>query len=158
MRSGADLHCVKLAGLVRAHDNYINVKGLEALVDGQRLRLEGEADVRDTAAPSAKGVLSAERLTYGGYTIEKLRLPFRGDKQELVIDTLTAAYGGGTLQGNASYSMEEKVLTADVDVKNVTHVTPDRPKDDVHINAKVAVLAKVLEDKLQLHSAADTLN
>ena len=158
MRSGADLHSVKLAGLVRAHDNYINVKGLEALVDGQRLRLEGEADVRDTAAPSAKGVLSAEKLTYGGHTVEKLRLPFRGDKQELVIDTLTAAYGGGTLQGNASYSMEEKVLTADVDVKNVTHVTPDRPKDDVHINAKVAVLAKVLEDKLQLHAAADTLN
>ena len=71
---------------------------------------------------------------------------------------MTAAYGGGSLEGNATYSIEEKVLTADVDMKNVTHVTPDRPKDDIQINAKLAVLAKVLEDKLQLHAAADTLD
>lgn len=158
MQAGDALHSMKLAGLVRAHDNYINVKGLQALVDGQSLRLEGEADLRDTDAPSAKGVLSADKLAYAGYSLEKLRLPFRADKEEVVLDTVTAAYGGGSLEGNATYSLEEKVLTADVDMKNVTHVTPGRPKDDIQINAKLAVLAKVLEDKLQLHAAADTLD
>ena len=63
MQAGDALHSMKLAGLVRAHDNYINVKGLQALVDGQSLRLEGEADLRDTDAPSAKGVLSADKVS-----------------------------------------------------------------------------------------------
>ncbi|MGN1088340.1 MAG: hypothetical protein ACI4QQ_04370, partial [Phascolarctobacterium sp.] len=58
---------------------------------------------------------------------------------------------------NATYSLEEKVLTGDLELKDVTHVTPDRPKDDVHINAKLALLAKVLEDKLQLHAATEVM-
>lgn len=157
LQAGDALHSMKLEGLVRAHDNYINVQGLEAVVDGQSLRLEGEADLRDTEAPNAKGVLTADKLAYGGYSITKLRLPFRADKQEIVIDELNAAYGGGSLEANATYSVEEKVLTADVTAKNVTHVTPERPKDDVHINAKLAVLAKVLKDRVQVHAAADTM-
>ena len=155
MQLGDAKHSLKLDGQVRAHDSYLNISSLEAVVDGQKLALEGEADLRDTDAPSAKGVLTADKLAYEGYKLEKLRLPFRGDKKEIILENVAAAYGGGAIKGNATYSLEEKVLTGDLELKDVTHVTPDRPKDDVHINAKLALLAKVLEDKLQLHAATE---
>lgn len=158
MQLGDAKHSLKLDGQVRAHDSYLNISSLEAVVDGQKLALEGEADLRDTDAPSAKGVLTADKLAYEGYKLEKLRLPFRGDKKEIILENVAAAYGGGSIKGNATYSLEEKVFTGDLEVKDVTHVTPDRPKDDVHINAKLAVLAKVLEDKLQLHAATEVMD
>ena len=157
MQLGDAKHSLKLDGQVRAHDSYLNISSLEAVVDGQKLALEGEADLRDTDAPSAKGVLTADKLAYEGYKLEKLRLPFRGDKKEIILENVAAAYGGGAIKGNATYSREEKVLTGDLELKDVTHVTPDRPKDDVHINAKLALLAKVLEDKLQLHAATEVM-
>lgn len=157
MQLGDAKHSLKLDGQVRAHDSYLNISSLEAVVDGQKLALEGEADLRDTDAPSAKGVLTADKLAYEGYKPEKLRLPFRGDKKEIILENVAAAYGGGAIKGNATYSLEEKVLTGDLELKDVTHVTPDRPKDDVHINAKLALLAKVLEDKLQLHAATEVM-
>ncbi len=157
MQLGDAKHSLKLGGQVRAHDSYLNISSLEAVVDGQKLALEGEADLRDTDAPSAKGVLTADKLAYEGYKLEKLRLPFRGDKKEIILENVAAAYGGGAIKGNATYSLEEKVLTGDLELKDVTHVTPDRPKDDVHINAKLALLAKVLEDKLQLHAATEVM-
>lgn len=158
MLAGNAKHTLKLDGQVRAHDSYLNISSLEAVVDGQKLALEGEADLRDTDAPSGKGVLTADKLAYEGYKLEKLRLPFRGDKKEIILENIAAAYGGGSIKGNATYSLEEKVFTGDLEVKDVTHVTPDRPKDDVHINAKLAVLAKVLEDKLQLHAATEVMD
>ena len=157
MQLGDAKHSLKLDGQVRAHDSYLNISSLEAVVDGQKLALEGEADLRNTDAPSAKGVLTADKLAYEGYKLEKLRLPFRGDKKEIILENVAAAYGGGAIKGNATYSLEEKVLTGDLELKDVTHVTPDRPKDDVHINAKLALLAKVLEDKLQLHAATEVM-
>ena len=157
MQLGDAKHSLKLDGQVRAHDSYLNISSLEAVVDGQKLALEGEADLRDTDAPSGKGVLTADKLAYEGYKLEKLRLPFRGDKKEIILENVAAAYGGGSIKGNATYSLEEKVFTGDLELKDVTHVTPDRPKDDVHINAKLAVLAKVLEDKLQLHAATEVM-
>ena len=157
MQLGDAKHSLKLDGQVRANDSYLNISSLEAVVDGQKLALEGEADLRDTDAPSAKGVLTADKLAYEGYKLEKLRLPFRGDKKEIILENVAAAYGGGAIKGNATYSLEEKVLTGDLELKDVTHVTPDRPKDDVHINAKLALLAKVLEDKLQLHAATEVM-
>ena len=157
MQLGDAKHSLKLDGQVRAHDSYLNISSLEAVVDGQKLALEGEADLRDTDAPSAKGVLTADKLAYEGYKLEKLRLPFRGDKKEIILENVAAAYGGGAIKGNATYSLEEKVLTGDLELKDVTHVTPDRPKDDVHINAKLALLAKVLADKLQLHAATEVM-
>ena len=157
MQLGDAKHSLKLDGQVRVHDSYLNIGSLEAVVDGQKLALEGEADLRDTDAPSAKGVLTADKLAYEGYKLEKLRLPFRGDKKEIILENVAAAYGGGAIKGNATYSLEEKVLTGDLELKDVTHVTPDRPKDDVHINAKLALLAKVLEDKLQLHAATEVM-
>lgn len=157
MQLGDAKHSLKLDGQVRAHDSYLNISSLEAVVDGQKLALEGEADLRDTDAPSAKGVLTADKLAYEGYKLEKLRLPFRGDKKEIILENIAAAYGGGAIKCNATYSLEEKVLTGDLELKDVTHVTPDRPKDDVHINAKLALLAKVLEDKLQLHAATEVM-
>lgn len=157
MQLGDAKHSLKLDGQVRVHDSYLNIGSLEAVVDGQKLALEGEADLRDTDAPCAKGVLTADKLAYEGYKLEKLRLPFRGDKKEIILENVAAAYGGGAIKGNATYSLEEKVLTGDLELKDVTHVTPDRPKDDVHINAKLALLAKVLEDKLQLHAATEVM-
>ena len=157
MQLGDAKHSLKLDGQVRAHDSYLNISSLEAVEDCQKLALEGEADLRDTDAPSAKGVLTADKLAYEGYKLEKLRLPFRGDKKEIILENVAAAYGGGAIKGNATYSLEDKVLTGDLELKDVSLVTPDRPKDDVHINAKLALLAKVLEDKLQLHAATEVM-
>ena len=158
MRVGEELHSLKLDGLLRAHDSYVNISRLDALLDGQALQLEGEANLQNFDDPSGKGVLKADKLSYAGYSLEKLRVPFSGSKQQVEIQDFSAAYGGGSIKGNAAYNLEEKALTADLCLENITHYLPDRPKDDVHINAKLAVLGKALEDKLQLHAAAETMD
>ena len=158
MRVGEDLHSLKLDGLLRANDSNVNVSSLDALVDGQKLHLEGEANLQDLDEPSAKGVLSADKLDYGGHSLEKLRVPFSGNKQQVELQELSAVYGGGTIKGNAAYALEERALTADLSLKDITHATPGRPKDDVHINAKLAVLGKAMENGLQLHAAAETMD
>lgn len=155
---GEELHSLKLDGLLRAHDSYVTISRLDALVDGQELHLEGEANLQDVDEPSAKGVLSADKLTWGDYSLEKLRVPFSANKQQVELQELTAAYGGGSIKGNATYNLEEKALVADLALDKVTHSTPNRPKDDVYINAKLAVLGKALADKLQLHAAAETMD
>ncbi|MDY4919613.1 MAG: translocation/assembly module TamB domain-containing protein [Phascolarctobacterium sp.] len=151
-------HSVRLDGAVRAQDNMLTIAGLDAVIDQQSLHLEGEADLRDTDNPSGKGVLSSEQLAYGEYKAEKLRIPFRADKREVVLENIAAQYGGGTISGNGTYNLEEKVLMADVNLQNVTHQPVDSPKDAVHINAKLAVLAAQQDEKLDIHAAAETMD
>lgn len=158
MRVGEELHSLKLDGLVRAHDSYVNISKLDAVLDGQKLQIEGEANLQDLAEPSGKGVLSAEKLTYENYSFEHLRVPFSGSKQQLEVQGLSVAYGGGSIKGNATYNLEEKVLTADIALANITHSIPNGQQDEVQINAKLAVLGRTLEDGLNLHAASEAMD
>lgn len=63
-------HSLQLDGLVRADENLVSVSSIDALVDGQNLHLEGEADLRNTDSPSGFGVLSSDTLAYKGYKAE----------------------------------------------------------------------------------------
>lgn len=158
MQAAGERHSLGLNGLVRASDNVVSVNGLEISVDGQRLRIEGEADLRDTDAPRGEGVITADSLAYGDYAVGRLRLPFRADNENIILENVQAEYGGGSIAANGAYSIKDKALTADAQLQNVTHRIPDKPEDTIHINAKLAVLAKALQDKVQLHAAADTLD
>lgn len=155
--AGAE-HMVRLDGLVRAHDNIIVISGLDAAVDGNKLHLEGKADLRDTDNPKGKGVLSAAKLEYDGYSLEKLRIPFNGTKEQLVLESVSAEYGGGKLTGNGTYSIGEEVLAADLQIDKVTHAVSGNSRDNVHIDAKLAMLLKIAKDGLKVHAAADTMN
>lgn len=156
--AAGEQHSITLNGSLRARDNMVSVRELDVGVDGQKLRVEGEADLRDIEAPQGEGVITADSLAYGGYEAAKLRLPFRADKENIILDGFQAEYGGGSIKANGAYSIKEQVLTADAQLQNITHHMPDKPEDDIHLNAKLAVLAKALQDKVELHAAADTLD
>lgn len=148
-------HSFKLDGEIVANENKIKVKGIDAEVDKQKLHLEGSADLENTDEPTGEGVLTAEALTYGDYSVSNLRLPFAGSKEAVQLHDMSADYGGGHLTANGSYELANKTLTADVDVQNVTQALGE--KDSVSASGKLAVLAKMLEDKMEVHAAADTL-
>ncbi len=151
-------HSLKLDGLVRAADNLVSVSSLDAQIDKQQLHLEGEADLRDENAPTGFGLLTAKKLAYAGYSAENLRLPFSADKNAVQLHDVSADYGGGKITANGTYGIEEKTLTADAEVQNVTQQLPGENTDSVYINGKLAVLAKLLDDKIALHAAADTMD
>ncbi len=155
--AGAE-HTVRLNGLVRAHDNIVASSGLDADVDGNKLHLEGEADLRDADNPQGKGVLSAAKLEYNGYNVKNLRIPFNGNKEQVVLESVSAEYGGGKLIGNGTYSIGEEILTADLQLENVTHAMTSKPQDNVHIDAKLAILLKMAKNGINVQAAADTLN
>ena len=50
------------------------------------------------------------------------------------------------------------VLTADAQLQQVTQSLPGKQQEQVHINGKLAVLAKLVQDKISLHAAADTMD
>lgn len=151
-------HSVQLDGLVRAEENQVSVSGIDAVIDKQRLHLEGEADLRNTDEPSGNGVLTAEKLTYGDYTVSNLRLPFAGSKEAVQLHDVTAAYGGGTISANGTYALKEQTLTADVELHDVTQSLPGKAGESVHASGKLAVLAKLAQDKLDIQAAADTMD
>lgn len=151
-------HEVQLDGVVRADENLVSVSGIDAVVDKQKLHLEGEADLRNTDEPSGSGVLTAETLAYGDYSVQKLRLPFAGSKEAVTLHDVTAEYGGGEISANGTYAFKEKTLTADVELKNVTQKLPGKATENLHASGKLAVLAKLLEDKVELQAAADTMD
>lgn len=155
--AGAE-HTVCLDGLVRAHDNIVTSSSLDVVVDGNTLHLEGEADLRDTDNPQGKGVLSAAKLEYNGYNVKNLRIPFNGNKEQVVLESVSAEYGGGKLIGNGTYSIGEEILTADLQLENVTHAMTRKPQDNVHIDAKLAILLKMAKNGINVQAAADTLN
>lgn len=155
--AGAE-HTVCLDGLVRAHDNIVTSSSLDVVVDGNTLHLEGEADLRDTDNPQGKGVLSAAKLEYNGYNVKNLRIPFNGNKEQAVLESVSAEYGGGKLIGNGTYSIGEEILTADLQLENVTHAMTSKPQDNVHIDAKLAILLKMAKNGINVQAAADTLN
>ena len=102
----------------------MSVSSLDALVDGQKLHLEGEADLRNTDSPSGFGVLSSDALAYKGYKAEKLRVPFDVSKDVVQLHDVSAQYGGGTITANGTYDLKEQVLTADAQLQQVTQNYP----------------------------------
>lgn len=151
-------HSVQLDGLVRADNNLVSVSGVDAVIDKQKLHLEGEADLRNLDEPSGSGVITAEALTYGDYSVKHLRLPFAGSKEAVQLHDVMAEYGGGTLAANGTYALNEQALTADVELKNITQKLPVATDDSVHISGKLAVLAKFAQDKMDIHAAAETMD
>jgi translocation and assembly module TamB len=155
--NGAE-HSLRLDGRVRALDNVVSVSGLELALDGQELRLDADVDLRDTENLKGEGLLTAPKLSYDKYELTKLRLPFRVAEQQVIIEELSAGYGGGEISGSATYSIDEQSLVGDVRLKNVTHAVDDSGQNDVHIDAKLAVVAKQEEDGLALQATADTMD
>lgn len=151
-----DEHSLQLDGLVLANENKLRVQGIDAVIDKQKVHLEGSADLSNTDEPSGEGVLTADALTYGDYSVRNLRLPFVGSKDAVQLHDVSAEYGGGKIAANGSYEIANKTLTADVEIKNVTQQFTE--KDSVHADGKLAVLAKLADDKMDIHAAADTLN
>ena len=151
-------HSLQLDGLVRADDSLVSVSSLDAKIDNQKLHLEGEADLRDEAAPTGLGVLTAKKLEYDNYCVQNLRLPFSVNKDAVQLRDVSADYGGGKIAANGSYEIDSKTLTADAKVKNVTQQLTGEAADSVHVNGKLAVLAKLVDDKVVLHAAADAMD
>lgn len=85
-------------------------------------------------------------------------MPFDVSKDVVQLHDVSAQYGGGTITANGTYDLKEQVLTADAQLQQVTQSLPGKQQEQVHINGKLAVLAKLVQDKLTLHAAADTMD
>ena len=158
-----EAHSFTLDGRVKSADNILDVQRLVAVVDKeQELHLKGKADIHDLKDIGGQGVLSSPKLSYQGYAVEKLHLPFTLSKRLLQIEKGSVLYGGGEVNASATLDLREDTLTADVLLKNVAHVLSSNEGDIVRANGSVAVLArKDFKDEratYQIHAGAEALD
>lgn len=152
--SGDTEHKLCLEGQVKSDANIVRTDSLVLTADGQQLKLAAMADLRDTDAPSGEGIITSDKLAYGGYTVTNLRLPVKGDKKTVQITDMSGEYGGGKVLINAAYALEEKKLTADVELAGITQ--PLTGANELNVNGRFAVVADTNEDNIEIHAGADT--
>ena len=151
-------HHITADGFIHAADNKLTVSTLDAQIDGQKLHLEGSADLSNLDNIRGEGLVTAPALEYDGWQASNIRLPFAMGSGAVQIVNAEIGYGGGKIVANGTYDMDDKTLTADVDLRNVVQKVPDRPADDIKLSGKMAVQAKVTEDKTLINAAADTVD
>ena len=156
-------HSFVFDGHIKALENILDVQHLAAVIDNeQELHLKGKADIHNLDDIGGQGVLSSPKLSYEGYAVEKLNLPFTLSKRLLQIEKGSACYGGGEVSASATLDLREDTLTADVLLKNVTHALSSNEGDIVKANGSLAVLArkdvKDNRETYQIHAGADALD
>ena len=118
----------QIDGAISAVDNVIELKPLSLNVDGQKLHVEGKADLAD--------LKNLEEVTAKG----------------------KITYGEGTIAFNGGYDENVKAFLADASIKNIKMLIPGMPEDSVNINGDIALLADVKEDRVKLQAAADAFD
>ena len=121
-------HNFQVDGTISSVDNVIELKPLSLNVDGQKLDIEGKADLAD--------LKNLEEVTAKG----------------------KITYGEGTIAFNGGYDENLKAFLADASIKNIKMLIPNMPEDFVNINGDVALLADVKDDHIKLQAAADAFD
>ena len=115
-------------GAISAVDNVIELKPLSLNVNGQKLDVEGKADLAN--------LRNLEEITAKG----------------------KITYGEGTIVFNGGYDENIKAFLADASIKNIKMLIPNMPEDFVNINGDIALLADIKDDHVKLQAAADALD
>ena len=118
----------QIDGAISAADNVIELKPLSLNVDGQKLDVEGKADLAN--------LKNLEEVTAKG----------------------KITYGKGTIVFNGGYDENVKAFLADASIKNIKMLIPNMPEDSININGDIALLADVKDDHIKLQAAADAFD
>ena len=115
-------------GAISAVDNVIELKPLSLDVNGQKLDVEGKADLAN--------LRNLEEITAKG----------------------KITYGEGTIVFSGVYDENIKAFLADASIKNIKMLIPNMPEDSVNINGDIALLADIKDDHVKLQAAADAFD
>ena len=118
----------QIDGAISVADNVIELKPLSLNVDGQKLDVEGKADLAN--------LKNLEEVTAKG----------------------KITYGKGTIVFNGGYDENVKAFLADASIKNIKMLIPNMPEDSININGDIALLADVKDDHVKLQVAADAFD
>lgn len=152
---GAD-HKIFADGLVKAADSIVTIASLNAGFDDQKLHFTGEVDLQEIDNPTGEGLITAEKLSYDGFSVANLSMPVALTETELQLQQAAFDFGGGRITANGSYAFAEKVLAADVDLANVGYDI--MPGEKAVANGVVAVKADASGDEIAVDAAADTFD
>lgn len=153
-KDGAYDFCVD--GTVSAAENVIAADDLSVSVNGQKVLVEGEADLNDPENIEGQAVISAPSLQYQDIRADNIRIRLQAAGGVLDITDAQAEYGGGQVHFKGRYDIKEKLLTADADFDNIAQPLKLIQEDVLKMNGHAAVLAKAADDKLKISLAADT--
>lgn len=151
-------HKISLSGDVTAKDNLLDIQDFKIIMDEQNVNVTGEIDLKDIENPSGFGNITAEKLAYQDYQVEKLNVPFNIDKKNIVIENAEAVYGDGKIVINSNIDLEEKKLVADTVLENIVHQLSSRANDKLKISGQMAVLADFSDEQLKLKGATNVLD
>lgn len=151
-------HSVAASGKLKASDNIIALKNIDAKLDDNQAHFEGELDLTEIEKPKGAGTLTAKELTYAKRTIRDVIVPFVADGKLVTVNKAAFKYGEGSVETNASYAVSEQTLAADINFKNVVENFSSASGNEVRANGLVAVLAKVKDDGIDIKAAGDTVD
>lgn len=149
-------HSIFADGIVKAADSIVTIASLEAGFDDEKLHFTGEVDLQELDNPSGTGLITAEKLTYAGFSVANLSLPIALTEEELQLQQGVFDYGGGRITANGSYALEEKLLAADVSLANVGYEV--LPGEVAHANGTLAIKADASGENVAIEAAADTFD
>lgn len=153
---GGENHKLSLTGGLKAADSVVTVASLDVGIDEEKLHFTGEMDLRELDRPTGTGLVTAEKLAYADLLVKNVSIPIALTTKELQLQQGAFDFGGGRISANGSYTMEDKVLAADISFNNVGYEIAG--KDRAVANGVVAVKAIVHEDDMEVQAAADTFD
>lgn len=145
-------------GQAAAADNVVSVHDLTAAVDGQRMLIDGEADLNDLENIKGEVDITAPTLQWQDFLVQNIAVNIQAADGSVEIKKAAADYNGGKVSLQGRYDLKDKVLVADADFKDIVQPVDILKKDQITLNGSVAVLAEAAEDKLKIHLAADTFD
>lgn len=153
---GGAVHSFSLDGGVKAADSVVTIANIDIGFDQELVHFTGEMDLRNLDQPTGTGLIAAEKFAYADMLVQNLSLPIALTTKELQLQQGAFDFGGGRISANGSYLLEDKILAADVNLKNVAYnLVGNVP---AIANGEVAVKALVKDDILELQAAADTFD
>lgn len=152
------VHAFQVDGQAAAAENVISLHKITAAVDGQQLFIDGEADLNDLDNIAGEVKVTAPSLQWQDFLVQNIVVKLQAADGLVNISKAEADYNGGKISLRGHYDLQDKVLVADADFKDIVQPVDIIRKDQLALNGSVAVLAKATDDKLDIHLAADTFD
>lgn len=151
-------HSIKLNGAVKAVDNIIKVKDFLTVIDEQKLIISAETNLKNLDEIIGEGLITSENLTFKDYQISNLQLPFKFDKDNIILESILAEYGEGNIIANGNISLAEKKAACDISLININHIIDEQKKNIINGSGKIALLADFSSENVKITAATDMLD
>ena len=109
----------KMTGPVDFTNKEVFVHKMQVEVNGQKAVLSGMLDYQDLDNLEGDALLSAQELSYEGYTVSNLLLPVSLHQKKVLVNAASLDYGQGKIKLTGSYELDKGELLALADVAQV---------------------------------------